>query len=149
MVAFTVSPIGVLTSKWERAEGTPIQPFSARDSLGSVDVLEPYADGLLDLVGFSRIWLIYEFDRATAPELHVRTYRDPARLHGVFSTRIPARPNAIGMSCVRLLSVEGSRLELSEVDILNGTPIIDIKPYVPQYDSYPNERAGWLDDPEV
>jgi len=108
-------------------------------------VLDPaWVGGLADLDGFDRIWLIYCFDRAADPMLRVIPYRDTVE-HGIFATRVPARPNPIGMSCVRLLAIEGNILHLADVDILDGTPLLDIKPYVPHYDNYPVERCGWID----
>jgi len=136
--------IGTIHSAFRQATGTPIQPCRAGKAEGFVEVEEPYVAGLEDLEGFDRIWLIYYFDRACAARLRVIPYRDTVE-HGIFATRVPARPNAIGMSCVKLLGVEGSVLRLSEVDILDGTPLLDIKPYVPEYDNYPVERCGWID----
>lgn len=85
------------------------------------------------------------FDRACAARLCVIPYRDTVE-HGIFATRVPPRPNAIGMSCVKLLAIEGNILRLAEMDILDGTPLLDIKPYVPQYDNYPVKRCGWIDN---
>jgi len=99
---------------------------------------------LENLDGFDRVWLIYWFHRASAAKMSVIPYRDTVA-HGLFATRVPARPNTIGMSCVRLLNIEGNILRLAEVDILDDTPLLDIKPYVPQYDNYPVQRCGWLD----
>jgi tRNA-Thr(GGU) m(6)t(6)A37 methyltransferase TsaA len=90
------------------------------------------------------VWLIYYFHRAAVARMSVVPYRDTVE-RGLFATRVPARPNAIGMSCVRLLNIEGNILRLAEVDILDDTPLLDIKPYVPQYDNYPVQRCGWLD----
>ena len=101
-------------------------------------------DGLLDLDGFERIWVLYAFHRTEFRGLQVVPYRDTIP-HGIFATRAPARPNPIGMSCVRLLGIRGHRLEIGEVDILDGTPILDIKPYIPEYDAYPAARAGWVE----
>ena len=136
--------IGTIHSGFREATGTPIQPSRAHGAPGKV-ILEPqYARGLLDLDGFDRIWLIYWFDRSCPAKLRVVPYRDTVE-HGIFATRVPPRPNAIGMSCVKLLSVDDCVLNLSDVDILDGTPLLDIKPYVPQYDNYPITRCGWLD----
>lgn len=100
-------------------------------------------EGLRDLEGFDRLWLIYQFDRASEVQLVVRPYLDTT-VRGVFATRSPARPNHIGISMVRLLTVEGSRLHVADVDMLDGTPLLDIKPYVPAFDSFEQSRAGWL-----
>lgn len=136
--------IGVIHSSFTQATGTPIQPSRAAGSTGRV-VLDPrWKEGLKDLEGFERIWLIYHFDRAAGPMMRVVPYRDVVE-HGIFATRVPARPNAIGMSCVRLTSIEDNVLHLADVDILDGTPLLDIKPYVPQYDNYPVSRCGWID----
>jgi tRNA-Thr(GGU) m(6)t(6)A37 methyltransferase TsaA len=137
-------PIGVIRSSFTRATGTPIQPSRASGSKGGVELLPAYVPGLADLDGFERIWLIYHFDRASVAQMRVVPYRDTVE-HGIFATRVPARPNAIGLSCVRLLAIEGNVLRLTEVDILDGTPLLDIKPYVPQYDNYPVTRCGWID----
>jgi len=140
----TFKPIGVIHSQYKKATGTPIQPCRAYESHGYVAVREEFAAGLADLAGFDRVWLIYWFHRAAAAKLSVIPYRDKIE-RGLFATRAPARPNAIGMSCVRLLDVSGNILRIAGVDILDGTPLLDLKPYVPAYDNYPVERCGWLD----
>jgi tRNA-Thr(GGU) m(6)t(6)A37 methyltransferase TsaA len=136
--------IGRVYSKHKQATGAPIQPCRATDSAGTAVLVEEYVAGLRHLEGFDRVWLIYWFDRASEARMSVIPYRDTVE-HGLFSTRVPARPNPIGMSCVRLLGIEGAALRLAEVDILDNTPLLDIKPYVPQYDNYPVARCGWLD----
>ena len=98
--------------------------------------------GLRDLAEFERLWLIYLLDRASAVQLIVRPYMDIAE-RGVFATRSPARPNHIGLSAVRLLGVKQNRLMIADVDMLDGTPLLDIKPYVPAFDSFEQARAGW------
>lgn len=141
---FRLREIGRVHSPFKQATGTPIQPYRAGDAKGYAVVQEEFADGLADLAGFDRIWLIYWFHRASAAKLKVVPYRDTVE-RGLFATRVPARPNPIGMSCVRLLDIGGNILRLSEVDILDDTPLLDIKPYVPQYDNYPAPHCGWLD----
>lgn len=136
--------IGRIHSQFKQATGTPIQPCRAGDSTGSGVVREEFAAGLADLAGFDRVWLIYFFHRAAAAKMRVVPYRDTVE-RGLFATRVPARPNPIGLSCVRLLNIEGNILRLAEVDILDDTPLLDIKPYVPHYDNYPVTRCGWLD----
>ena len=136
--------IGRIHSNYKQATGTPIQPCRAGESPGYVVLHDEFAAGLADLAGFDRVWLVYWFHRAAAPKMSVVPYRDTVK-RGLFATRVPARPNPIGMSCVRLLNIEDNILRLAEVDILDGTPLIDIKPYVPQYDNYPVQRCGWLD----
>jgi tRNA-Thr(GGU) m(6)t(6)A37 methyltransferase TsaA len=139
-----LTEIGRIHSAFVQATGTPIQPYRAGDAPGYVNLRPEFVEGLEGLAGFDRIWLIYWFHRAAAARMSVIPYRDTVA-HGLFATRVPARPNAIGMSCVRLLSIEGCILHLSGVDILDDTPLLDIKPYVPQYDNYPVQRCGWLD----
>jgi tRNA-Thr(GGU) m(6)t(6)A37 methyltransferase TsaA len=139
-----MSEIGRIHSSFQEATGTPIQPCRAHNSPGHVELRPEYVDGLADLAGFDRIWLIYWFHRAAAAKMRVVPYRDTVA-HGLFATRAPARPNPLGLSCVRLLGIEGHLLRLAEVDILDNTPLLDIKPYVPQYDNYPVTRCGWID----
>ena len=139
-----LTSIGVIHSPFKQAAGTPIQPCRAGGAPGYVTLRPEFADGLKDLDGFERVWLIYWFHRAAAAKMSVIPYRDTV-MHGLFATRVPARPNTLGMSCVRLLNIEGNILRLGEVDILDETPLLDIKPYVPQYDNYPVQRCGWLD----
>jgi tRNA-Thr(GGU) m(6)t(6)A37 methyltransferase TsaA len=139
-----LTKIGVIHSPYKQATGTPIQPCRAGISPGYAVLRPEFAGGLQDLAGFERVWLIYYFHRAAAARMSVVPYRDAVE-RGLFATRVPARPNAIGMSCVRLLDVGQNILRLAEVDILDDTPLLDIKPYVPQYDNYPVQRCGWLD----
>jgi tRNA-Thr(GGU) m(6)t(6)A37 methyltransferase TsaA len=139
-----LTEIGRVHSAFLQATGTPIQPYRAGNAPGCVTLRPEFVEGLAGLAGFDRIWLIYWFHRASAARMSVIPYRDTVA-HGLFATRVPARPNPIGMSCVRLLNIEGCILRLSEVDILDDTPLLDIKPYVPQYDNYPVQRCGWLD----
>jgi tRNA-Thr(GGU) m(6)t(6)A37 methyltransferase TsaA len=139
-----LSEIGRVHSPFRQATGTPIQPCRAGPSPGYVILRPEFVPGLADLAGFERVWLIYWFHRASAPQLRVVPYRDTVE-RGLFATRAPARPNPLGLSCVRLFSIEGNILRLGEVDILDDTPLLDIKPYVPQYDNYSIERCGWVD----
>lgn len=136
--------IGVIRTPFQRAAGTPIQSSLAGGVEGRVELLPEFELALKDLGGFDRIWLIYYFDRAAEPQPLVRPYLDTVE-RGVFATRAPARPNPIGMSPVRLLAVEGTTLRVSEIDILDGTPLLDIKPYVPAFDCLAAERVGWYD----
>ena len=139
-------PIGVIHTPFREPQGTPIQPQAARGIRGWVEVFPEYEAGLLDLDGFSHIVLIYHFHLSSRAGLTVRPYMDD-RERGVFATRAPARPNPIGISVVRLLGVEGRILRVADVDILDGTPLLDIKPYVPQFGDAPLDpkiRIGWL-----
>jgi tRNA-Thr(GGU) m(6)t(6)A37 methyltransferase TsaA len=122
----------------------PIQPCGARGVSGTVEIFEEYAEGLKDIEGFSRIILIYGFHRCTEHLLVVKPFLDTTS-RGVFATRAPKRPNAIGLSIVRLTGVKGTTLFIEDADILDGTPLLDIKPYVPMFDAYPDASSGWLD----
>jgi len=141
-----LTPIGIIHSPFRQATGTPVQPSAAKGVEGAVEVFEEYAAGLKDLAGFERIWLLYWFDRAEveAPALIVKPYLDNTR-RGVFATRAPARPNPIGLSSVHLLRIQRNKLDIRDVDILDGTPLLDIKPYVPQFDIFRVARSGWLE----
>ena len=123
------------------------QPGHAHASVGWVDLAAQrgFEQALQDLAGFSRIWLVYQFHHNEHWKPMVTPPRADRKV-GVFATRAPYRPNPIGMSCVKLLSVAGLRVEVGAHDLLDGTPILDIKPYVPYADSFPDARCGWLDD---
>jgi tRNA-Thr(GGU) m(6)t(6)A37 methyltransferase TsaA len=140
-----VRPIGIIRSAHTTPGGTPIQPTYAKQVEGEVIVDESFAAALADIEGFERIWLIYRFDRAGPFKSRVIPYRD-IQEHGLFATRAPSRPNPIGLSVVQLLGREGNVLRVRGLDILDGTPLIDIKPYVPEFDAYPDSKAGWLDE---
>lgn len=137
-------PIGTIHSPFTDPAGMPIQPAGAIGVQGSIVIDPAFRDGLSDLAGFSRIILIYPFHRSHGYSLAVTPFLD-TEPHGVFATRAPRRPNPIGLSIVRLVAVNGNELVIGDVDILDGTPLLDIKPYVPAFDSYPDEKAGWLD----
>ncbi len=121
----------------------PIQPAGARGVAGTVEVIPEYGDGLKDLDGFSHIFLLYHFHLSQGYSLTVKPYLDDS-LRGVFATRAPRRPNAIGISGVRLVEIEGCTLHIEDLDIVDSTPLLDIKPYVPEFDSREVERIGWL-----
>ena len=143
-----LTQIGIVHSPFVRAKGTPIQPFSAKGSEGRIEIFDPYLEGLRDLDGFQRIWVLFWCHRARRPKMTVIPYRDTVE-HGLFATRAPARPNPIGLSTLRLLRISGNILYVAELDILHGSPVLDIKPYVAEYDSYPAQRCGWLDGEQV
>ena len=111
---------------------------------GSVELLPEFIPGLRDVEGFDRIWLVYWLNRSVAARLVVTPFLDQ-REHGIFATRSPARPNPIGLSCVRLLGIDGNRLRIGDLDILDQTPLLDIKPYVPAFDCFVAKRVGWLE----
>ena len=139
-----LKPIGVIHSPFKEQRGTPIQPPMASGAIGWVEVFPEYEEGLTDLEGFERIWLIYWFDRAGEIRLKVLPYVDNSE-HGLFATRAPSRPNHLGFSCVKLLGRQGCRIDIADVDILDKTPLLDIKPYVPKFDIFQVSRAGWCD----
>ncbi|GAB4239758.1 MAG: tRNA (N6-threonylcarbamoyladenosine(37)-N6)-methyltransferase TrmO [Acidobacteriota bacterium] len=144
---YGVTPIGRVWSPWREAEGTPIQPAFAREAEGEVEIFPEFREGLADLEGFERIWILYWFHRAGSVRLTVVPYRD-RRPRGVFATRAPVRPNPLGLSCVRLLEMRRAEgiLRVAGLDILDGTPVLDLKPYVPEFDAYPAARCGWYED---
>ena len=141
----TLRPIGVIRSPHSHAETTPIQPVYARGASGRAEILPEYTDGLRDLEGCSHIVLIYWFHKAPAPRLIVRPFLEETT-HGVFATRAPCRPNPIGFSVVRLVRREANLLHLEDADILDGTPLLDIKPYVTRFDYREDARYGWQDE---
>jgi len=138
------TPIGTIRSPFTDPAGMPIQPAGAQGVRGTVVVDEKYRGGLRDIEGFSRLILIYAFHRSDGYSLEVIPFLDIVP-HGVFATRAPKRPNAIGLSVVRLVAVNESELTIENVDILDGTPLLDIKPYVPAFDCFPDGKAGWFD----
>jgi tRNA-Thr(GGU) m(6)t(6)A37 methyltransferase TsaA len=139
-----IRPIGVIRTPFARAAGTPIQSAVSGGAEGRVELFAGLRAGLRDIEGFERIWLLYSFDRASEPRLLARPYLDTVE-RGIFATRSPARPNRIGMSPVRLLGMQGDALLVADVDMLDGTPLLDIKPYVPAFDHFPVERVGWYE----
>jgi len=137
-------PIGVIHSPFKEAKGTPLQPAGAKGIGGTVVILPEYAKGLKDVDGFSHLILIYHFHLSGEPSLEAKPYMDN-KAHGVFAMRGPSRPNPIGISVVRLVRVEGHTLHVQDVDIVDGTPLLDIKPYVPEFDIREAKRIGWLE----
>lgn len=138
-------PIGVIRTGHTDAGRTPIQPVYAQGCPGRVEVFPEFQDGLADIEGFSHVYLIYHFDRAGPARLRVKPYLDNVE-RGVFATRAPCRPNAIGLSVVELVSREGNILNLDGLDVLDGTPLLDIKPYTARFDRIETARNGWQDE---
>ena len=141
----TLRPIGVIHSPHRQAERIPIQPVYARGVPGRAEILPEYLDGLRDLEGFSHLCLIYWFHEASSPQLMVKPFLEDVP-RGVFATRACCRPNPLGFSVVRLVRREENVLHLEDVDILDGTPLLDIKPYVTRFDYRENARCGWQDN---
>lgn len=140
--------IGIIHSPFKEPKATPIQPAAAKGAEGVVEVFPKYAEGLKDLEGFSHIILVYHLHLIKGPKLIVRPFLD-TQDRGVFATRAPARPNPIGISVVRLLRIDANLLSVANIDIIDKTPLLDIKPYVPQMDLPLDERGseiktGWL-----
>ena len=138
---FVMRSVGIIRSPFIEKSKTPIQPTRSK-AKGWVDVYEEFADGLQDIEGFSHVILLYVFHGSSGYQLRVKPYLDQ-QLRGLFSTRYPCRPNPIGLSIVELLGREGTRLEIGGVDILDETPLLDIKPYIPDFDFRNNVRTGW------
>ena len=138
------APIGIVHSPFTTTEGMPIQPSRAKGVRGTVEVFPQYAAGLDDLAGFSHLWLLCHLHEARRHSLKVIPFLD-TELRGVFATRAPARPNPIALSVVRLLEVKESVLFIEGVDLLEGTPLLDIKPYVKEFDERTEVRSGWLE----
>jgi len=145
-VSLRLEPIGVVHGPSLGQAGAPVQPaFAGPEDVGVVEVFEPFAGGLADLEGFERIWVISWLHRAGPVRLQVVPYRDRQE-RGLFATRAPSRPNPIGISPVRLLLREGRLLHVADLDLLDGTPVLDLKPYAPTFDAFPESREGWLKD---
>jgi tRNA-Thr(GGU) m(6)t(6)A37 methyltransferase TsaA len=138
------TPIGIIHSPFMEPEGMPIQPAGAAGVKGTVDVFEDFHPGLKDLGGFSHIILLYHFHRSRGFNFHVVPFMD-SEPRGLFATRAPKRPNPIGLSVVLLDKIEDGVLHIRNVDILDGTPLLDIKPYVPEFDAQVDVRTGWLE----
>lgn len=136
-------PIGLIHTPFDKAEGTPIQA-SRSEAEGWVEVFPEYTVGLQDIEAFSYLYLIYYLNRAEPAELLVEPFLDN-RKHGVFSTRHPRRPNHLGISIVRLIARQENRLHVSRVDMFDKSPLLDIKPYIPDFDHVEAPRTGWYE----
>lgn len=145
MKELNYKPIGIIHSPFNKPKGTPIQPANGFENNGTVEVFPEYADGLKDLEGFSHIFLLYHFHLSNEPSLEVIPFMDN-QPHGVFATRAPSRPNPIGISVVHLIKIVGNIIHVKNLDIIEGTPLLDIKPYVPEFDERKVEKLGWLNN---
>jgi tRNA-Thr(GGU) m(6)t(6)A37 methyltransferase TsaA len=137
-------PIGIIHSPHTILSETPIQPVFSRGIRGTVNLYPEYVDGLLDLEEFSHIFLIYHFHRSPGMKLRLHPYLQDEE-HGIFAIRAPHRPNPIGFSVVKLCGIKDNILTIEDVDILDGTPLLDIKPYVARFDSRKDVHSGWQD----
>ena len=142
---YIIRPIGYVSCSHIEQEKTPIQPVYGAGSRARVIVFPEYEEGLDDLVGFSHIYIVFVFHKAGPPDLKVKPYFDNVK-RGLFATRSPRRPNPIGFSLVRLIRREKNVLFIEDDDILNGSPVVDIKPFIPRLDSRPDARSGWLEN---
>jgi tRNA-Thr(GGU) m(6)t(6)A37 methyltransferase TsaA len=138
-------PIGIVRSSHQAAAGTPIQPSRAEGVFGTIELLPEFVPGLADLDGFSHIVVVCHFDRVREFKLSVVPYLDTVP-RGLFATRAPSRPNPIGLSVVRLVGIEGNELSIEGVDILDGTPVLDIKPWLGKFEQPKDARCGWFAD---
>jgi len=144
MKTIQFTPIGYINTPHKSLENMPIQPAGAKSVKGQIEIIPAFMEGLLDIEGFSHITLFYHLHKVNGYKLKVTPFMD-TKEHGIFACKSPTRPNALGMSTVKLLAVEGNVLYVEEVDMLDGTPLIDIKPYWPKYDNRDNVRVGWLE----
>ena len=140
----TYKSIGIVHSPFKKPKGTPIQPRAARGIEGTVEIFPEYEKGLKDIVGFSHIILICHFHLSKTFSLEIKPYMED-KLHGLFATRAPSRPNPIGLSVVRLVKVKSNMLYIRDVDIVDGTPLLDIKPYIQEFGSEDIIKKGWLE----
>ena len=141
-VDMKLQQIGVIHSPHKQAADAPVQASLAAGIEGTVEVFPKFSAGLKDVEGFERIWLVYWFHQASEAQLIVTPYLDTAP-HGLFATRAPCRPNPIGLSCVRLAEIRGNMLLVDGLDVLDNTPLLDVKPYVPAFDAFQAKRIGW------
>jgi len=143
----TLKPIGIIHTPFDRKETCPIQGVCSKDTWGTIEVFSKHAPGLKDIEGFSHLYLLYYFDRAGDIEYVRPTFLDDEP-HGIYASRHPCRPNGIGMSIVKLIKRRKNRLEVEGVDVLNQTPLLDIKPYIPRFDVFETATEGWFADKE-
>jgi len=141
-----LQPIATIKSPYCELQNMPVQPCGAQESYATIEFLEEYEEGLKDLDGFSHIYLIYHFHKVKEPQLSVVPFNDKTKTpRGVFATRTPMHPNSLGMSLVELVNVEKNYVTIKGVDIVDGTPLLDIKPYIPQFDRADGAvKTGWM-----
>ena len=137
-------PIGIIHSPFQKMPGTPIQSAFSKDGEGTVELFPQFKQGLKDLKGFSHIILLYHFHKSKGYDLLCRPFLDEVK-RGLFATRSPRRPNPIGFSIVRLKNIRGTTLYVASLDVLDETPLLDIKPYISQFDSRTSPQVGWFE----
>ena len=147
MEQITYQPIGIIHTPFKKIDNMPIQPLGAKGKRGTIELDPELAPGLKDLDGFSHAVLLYHFHLVKGHKLYVVPFMDDVP-HGIFATRAPTRPNPIGMSVVRIKKVEENKVHVLDVDMVDGTPLIDIKPFFPHYDNRYDVRSGWLEGKE-
>ena len=139
-----MDPIGTINTPFTTLENMPIQPKGAKDVIGKIHINEEYGDGLKDLEGFSHIYLIYQFHKTVKTSLSVMPFMDTVK-RGIFSTRSPQRPNHIGLSITQIQKIENGVITIKGIDVLDGTPLLDIKPYIKNFDAVSEESSsGWM-----
>lgn len=144
MQEIIIKSIGIIHTPHLDIKNMPIQPIAAEGIIGHIELLPEYTKGLKDLEGFSHITLVYHFHKIQGFELEVIPFMDTEK-RGIFACKAPKRPNAIGISTVKLIEIQGNIIHIEQVDMLNGTPLIDIKPFYPRYDNRENAKIGWLE----
>jgi tRNA-Thr(GGU) m(6)t(6)A37 methyltransferase TsaA len=135
--------IGVIHSPYKEIGECPNQAYKSKE-MAEIEVFAEYKDGLADIDGFSHIIILYLFHQSKGYSVKVRPFYD-SRMRGLFATRAPRRPNPIGISVVRLIERKGNVLKVKGIDVINGTPLIDIKPYIPEFDQKESVKIGWLE----
>jgi tRNA-Thr(GGU) m(6)t(6)A37 methyltransferase TsaA len=145
MKTIAYRPIGIIHSPFKTPTGSPIQPSAAEGTEARIEIFAEFAEGLQDLAGFSHIFLIYHFHLSKRFALKLKPFLDDQQ-RGLFATRAPSRPNPIGISVVRLMKIESPNLYIQNVDVIDGTPLLDIKPYVPAFDVHPADKIGWIEN---
>jgi len=138
-------PIGIIHSPFDKLEDMPIQPSSESSGPGVVEVYPEFAPGLKDLEGFSHVYLLFHMHKTGEVKLKVTPFLDE-QSRGLFATRAPSRPNPIGLSLVKIVRIEKNLIHVDRVDVLDGTPLIDLKPYVPAFEEVEEARIGWLEN---
>lgn len=141
------APIGIIHTPFDATAGMPIQPHGAENTVGRIELNSEFVPGLLDIEGFSHLILIYHFHKVEGYQLQVMPFMDNSK-HGIFATRAPVRPNSIGISIVKLIKVDGNMIHFEGANMLNGSPLIDIKPFFVKYDNRLDAISGWLDQKE-
>lgn len=143
VATLTYKPIGVVHSPFLEPRNVPIQAVAAKSVEGTIEIYSEYVEGLIDIEGFGYLILLYHFHLVKGESLMVKPFLDD-NFHGVFATRSPARPNPIGISIVQLTKIENNTLHVQDIDIIDGTPLLDIKPYVPEFDIRKTDKIGWF-----